>query len=438
MTLIVAAHDEEDVIERRVENLLQLDYPAEKLEIVVASDASSDRTDELVEAIATREPRVRLIRAPRGGKVAAQNLAVRETGAARSSPSPTPNATWPPDALAEARAQLRRPRGRVRLRARDLRRRRRHEPRGRVLGVRALAARAGVAARLDHGRQRPDLRGAARRLRRRRPALRPRPGVPVPDGAARAAARSTSRRRSRVEKPSRDLEDEYRRKVRMFEHCWLITLRGRMLRDVDPRLPRRARSRTGVLRYGSGLLHLGVLGANVASLGRGRIYRRRARQAGGAARACRRRQVAASGAGRRARVLLRARHLGDCGLARRLPARTASRRSGRRRRARAEPRARRRGRLAGPGAREPVPGRVGARDQAARTAAPSSTASAVSGGRRGVRAPEAPHDGRRRREAGRGLGGQQGRPAHHAASGASCGGSRSTSSRSSGTSSAAT
>ena len=36
------------------------------------------------------------------------------------------------------------------------------------------------------------------------------------------------------EKPSRDLEDEYRRKVRMFEHCWLITLRGRMLRDLPP------------------------------------------------------------------------------------------------------------------------------------------------------------------------------------------------------------
>src|SRR5205823_8080920 len=36
------------------------------------------------------------------------------------------------------------------------------------------------------------------------------------------------------EKPSRDIEDEYRRKVRMFEHCWLIVLRGRMLRGQPP------------------------------------------------------------------------------------------------------------------------------------------------------------------------------------------------------------
>ena len=114
--MIVAAHDEEDVIERRLENLLELDYPAERVEIVVASDASTDGTDAIVEELAEREPRVRLIRCPRGGKVAAQNLAVRETrgrdrrllrcerdlGAGRA---------------AGARAQLRRSRGRVRLRA---------------------------------------------------------------------------------------------------------------------------------------------------------------------------------------------------------------------------------------------------------------------------------------------------------------------------------
>ena len=47
--MIVAAHDEETVIERRIENLLALDYPADKLEIVVTSDASTDRTEELAE-----------------------------------------------------------------------------------------------------------------------------------------------------------------------------------------------------------------------------------------------------------------------------------------------------------------------------------------------------------------------------------------------------
>ena len=79
VAVIVAAHNEEEVIERRVENLLALDYPRDRLEIVVASDASDDRTNERVDALAAREPRVRLIDCPRAGKVAAQDRAVRET-----------------------------------------------------------------------------------------------------------------------------------------------------------------------------------------------------------------------------------------------------------------------------------------------------------------------------------------------------------------------
>ena len=97
VTVVIAAHDEESVIERRLENLLALDYPPERLEIVVASDASTDRTDELVAAIAAREPRVRLLRCPRGGKVAAQDLAVRGSDAEIVAFSDA-NATWAPDA----------------------------------------------------------------------------------------------------------------------------------------------------------------------------------------------------------------------------------------------------------------------------------------------------------------------------------------------------
>src|SRR5581483_6056419 len=76
VTVVVAAWNEEAVIARRLENLLVLDYPADRLEIVVASDASDDGTDAIVEEFAAREPRVRLMRCPRGGKVAAQNRAV--------------------------------------------------------------------------------------------------------------------------------------------------------------------------------------------------------------------------------------------------------------------------------------------------------------------------------------------------------------------------
>ena len=50
MDLIIAAYDEEKVIERKVANALALDYPAELLRVVVASDGSSDRTVELARA----------------------------------------------------------------------------------------------------------------------------------------------------------------------------------------------------------------------------------------------------------------------------------------------------------------------------------------------------------------------------------------------------
>src|SRR5205823_1601700 len=66
--------------------------------IVVASDASGDGTDAIVEGVATSEPRVRLLRCPRGGKVAAQDRAVRETVGEIVAFSDA-NATWSGDAL---------------------------------------------------------------------------------------------------------------------------------------------------------------------------------------------------------------------------------------------------------------------------------------------------------------------------------------------------
>src|SRR5262249_23269701 len=105
VALIVAAHNEEAVIERRLDNLLELDYPAGKLQIVVASDSSCDRTDELVTAVAAREPRVRLLALPRGGKVAAQNSAVRETRSDVVAFTDA-NSTWAAEALRRLVADL--------------------------------------------------------------------------------------------------------------------------------------------------------------------------------------------------------------------------------------------------------------------------------------------------------------------------------------------
>jgi len=66
VSVLVAAYNEQDCIEQRLENLLAQDYPADKLEILVGSDASTDETDAIVQRYAARG--VKLSRAERSGK----------------------------------------------------------------------------------------------------------------------------------------------------------------------------------------------------------------------------------------------------------------------------------------------------------------------------------------------------------------------------------
>ena len=73
------------------------------------------------------------------------------------------------------------------------------------------------------------------------------------------------------EKPSHDLEDEYRRKVRMLTQCWLHVLSGRMFRGGDTLYVVQLVSHR-LLRYGSGLLHLVLLATSVALVRQGFIY----------------------------------------------------------------------------------------------------------------------------------------------------------------------
>jgi cellulose synthase/poly-beta-1,6-N-acetylglucosamine synthase-like glycosyltransferase len=75
VTVIITAYNEERDLAAKLENTLALDYPRELLEIIVASDCSSDRTDDIARSFAARG--VRLHRQPtRRGKTAAQNAAV--------------------------------------------------------------------------------------------------------------------------------------------------------------------------------------------------------------------------------------------------------------------------------------------------------------------------------------------------------------------------
>jgi hypothetical protein len=73
------------------------------------------------------------------------------------------------------------------------------------------------------------------------------------------------------EQPTPTNESEYRRKVRMFEHAWLIVLRGRMLRGQPPGYFAALVSHRH-LRYASGVLHLVLLGASLALIGQGQVY----------------------------------------------------------------------------------------------------------------------------------------------------------------------
>ena len=269
MTVIIPAYNEEPVIERRLENLLELDYPPEKLEIVVASDASSDRTNELVAAVAAREPRVQLLECPRGGKVAAQDRAVRQATSDVVAFSDG-NATWAPDALRQLVANLADPEVAY------------------VCGQLRLQDAAGTNREGTYWRYEMKLRDAESRLgsitggngsiyavkRADYIEVDPRWGhdLSFPYRMVQEGKRAVYEPQAHAfEKPTPSNETEYRRKVRMFEHCWEITLRGSMFRRLPPGYLVEIVSHR-LLRYGSGILHLTLLASSIALVGDGWAY----------------------------------------------------------------------------------------------------------------------------------------------------------------------
>jgi len=70
VTLLIAAYNEEKAIAGKIENSLALDYPADKLQILVAADGSSDRTPDIVRGYASKGVELSFI-PERGGKMAA-------------------------------------------------------------------------------------------------------------------------------------------------------------------------------------------------------------------------------------------------------------------------------------------------------------------------------------------------------------------------------
>jgi glycosyltransferase involved in cell wall biosynthesis len=99
VSILIAARNEAAHIAGTVRDKLGLEYPADRLEVIVVSDASDDGTDEAVARIAATDPRVRLLRQERrAGKSAALNLAA---GVARGEVLvfSDANSLYAPDAL---------------------------------------------------------------------------------------------------------------------------------------------------------------------------------------------------------------------------------------------------------------------------------------------------------------------------------------------------
>src|SRR5206468_3058409 len=71
------AYNEAGQIAAKLDDCLALDYPSDRMELLVVSDGSTDATEEIVQTYAVSDSRIRLLRTPgRTGKSGAQNLAV--------------------------------------------------------------------------------------------------------------------------------------------------------------------------------------------------------------------------------------------------------------------------------------------------------------------------------------------------------------------------
>jgi len=256
VTLVIAAHDEERVIAAKLDNALALDYPADRLEVVVSLDGATDRTGAIA-----RERGVRVLENPRAGKTAAQNAAVAATQSDLIAFSDA-NSIWAPDALRRLVAPL-------------------HDPHvGYVCGRLALIdPESGANVEGTYWRYELWLREQESRLDSITAgngaiyAVRRDAYVPLSPAHSHDIALPFRLRRAGLlalyepaavatEPAAPTTAAEWERKVRMQSRSWHDVLRGGML---DPRgLPARYVAELlshRLLRYATGPLHLVVLAA---------------------------------------------------------------------------------------------------------------------------------------------------------------------------------
>lgn len=98
VSIIIAAYNEEKEISTKLDNILSLDYPQDRLEVVIASDGSTDRTNAIVQSYESRG--IKLLPLSRLGKAGALNAAVSASSGEILVFSDA-NSMYRPDALRE-------------------------------------------------------------------------------------------------------------------------------------------------------------------------------------------------------------------------------------------------------------------------------------------------------------------------------------------------
>ena len=267
VSLIIAAHNEEDVIERRVRNALETDYPRELLEVIVVSDGSDDRTAELARAAGADM----VLELPRRGKVEAQNAAVAEARGEILAFSDA-NTLWAPDALGLLAAAFAEPDvgyvcGQLRLTGTEGENQEgaywRYE-----MAVRSLESRLGGVTAGN---------GAIYAVRRDSYVAMPSDrshDLCLPYLTVKAGKRAIYEPAARAEEPAAPtLGGEWQRKRRMMNRAWGILLNDGILspRGYSATYAYEILSHRAV-RYSTPFLHLIALGTNIALLGEGTIY----------------------------------------------------------------------------------------------------------------------------------------------------------------------
>jgi hypothetical protein len=299
VSLIVAAYAEQDVIAAKVANALALDWPRDRLEVIVAVDGGAEADADETAARARAAGADRVLELPRGGKVRAQDAAVRAATGELLAFSDA-NALWEPGALRELAAAFADPHVGYAC--------------GRVAFLNGGTNQEGVYWRYEMW-----LRGHESALASVTAgngaiyAVRPEAYVEVDPvmghdlsfphlmvkrgwlAVEAAGARAT-------EKMVPTIEGEWARKRRMMSHAWPIVVRGGLLdpRGYPPLYALMVASHR-LLRYATPLLHVVCALATIAQLARGRARAVAAAQAA--------LLVAAAAGGRvRSRPLLLARY----------------------------------------------------------------------------------------------------------------------------------